>query len=201
MALDKILQSMEEQAEQAQKQILAEAQAEADRIIAEGKRRAGEIYAAESEQILSPLRAERTRIVNEARLELQHGLQSEKEALWNLALAKARSEISEVRTGADYERVFSALYAEAVNGMEQELIVEVAPNDRAVAEKIVAQEQGRQVKVEVTGDSLGGLTAFSPSTQVRAINTLDSRLERVTSNQISDLAAKLFAPSGEKAEG
>lgn len=199
MALEEILKSMEEQAKEERERILRDAKAEAARIKEEGKKRADEAYRAEFERRTAPLKAECTRIVNEARIELQRSLQGRKEELWQQAVSEARKVLSGLRKSKEYSEIFEELLHEALEGMNHDVVLEVASGDKSVAEAAAAALHRSAAAVHETLDALGGVVVYAPKTRVRAVNTLDSRLERVASLHASELAAELFgsaAPPG-----
>ena len=94
--------------------------------------------------------------------------------------------------GSGYEALFSALAAEAFDGVSGPVTVHTAPADTALAEQAAA---AAGLSAEVVGDleSAGGLVVDTGGGKIIRRNTLEDRLDRVTQFLQADVAKILFS--------
>ncbi len=146
--------------------------------------------------------AERKRagIVNRARLEADRRLAEVREELFQDALSRLEVMLKALTEQPRYEDIFAALYREAVAIVpDRDATVLVRPEDRELAERLVAERDGA-VQVNATLSCIGGLDVETPDGRsVR--NTLDRRLaqsergfRKLAVATVPDFAGSEFGP-------
>ncbi len=178
MAIDRILWAIEEEAQEEANQIIAEAEAAAQKTVVAAKAHAEEIKERYYRQrVLPELRAEEARLIGEAQRESLGMVMKVKEELIDRAFTLAAEELSKVRSRGDYPEILHRLTQEVVGELGKELIIEVSPQDSELIEKIVS-EVGLDATVRFSLECMGGLAAAPQDGRVHLVNTIDSRLER-----------------------
>ena len=93
---------------------------------------------------------------------------------------------------AGYDQLFAALAAEALAGLDGEVVVRVASQDADHAAKAVAVS-GLPAQVDASLATAGGLVVEAYGGRVIRRNTLENRLERVVQYKQADVAKVLFS--------
>jgi vacuolar-type H+-ATPase subunit E/Vma4 len=166
------VREIERRAQEEVEEILAAAQADAERLRQEA-------CAAEA----APAALECARIIQGARLEGLRVVGEEREALVETALQQARGRLSKVRGDRAYSRALRQLVEEALDGLGRSAgesrgaSLEVDPRDREAVESIL-RALGAGVAVRYDLDCMGGVIARSEDGRVNVLNTLEARLTR-----------------------
>lgn len=191
MAIDDILRALDEQAQADCDEIIGESREHAKLIVEEAERQAQEIHNKYVHQVERVATANASKKVNAARLESKMIVSSVKGDGVASVFDAARGELSSVR-GAGYDALFSALAAEAFDGVSGPVTVHTAPADTALAEQAAA---AAGLSAEVVGDldSAGGLVVDTGGGKIIRRNTLEDRLDRATQFLQADVAKILFS--------
>ncbi len=166
------VREIERRAQRGVEEILAAAQADADRL-------RQETLAAE----VAPAASECARIVQGARLEGLRVVGEEREALVAAALQQARSRLSKVRSDRAYLRALRRLTEEALDGLggwagdSGGASLEIDPRDRDAVNGLLGA-MGARLAVRDDLDCMGGVIARSQDGRVTVLNTLEARLTR-----------------------
>jgi len=177
MGLDEILRALEKEAQEEERRILAEAQATAQRILAAAQERGQRIREEQRERIPPELQAEAARLINQGRLRRLGMLAEARETLVNEALAQAEGEFSRLRSQAEYPALLRQWTQELAEELGTDLVMEADAEDVPLLEGIL-RDMGLKATVEPSLNCNGGLAARTRDGRIRAINTIDSRLER-----------------------
>jgi vacuolar-type H+-ATPase subunit E/Vma4 len=192
MAIEDILRALDEQADgdcralvdnakQQAKVIMDEAKAEADRV------RAYKVSATEAQ-----VRSRAAQIVNAAKLERRRRIAAAQDAGVDQVYLDAGAALSGSRGTKEYDLLFRALADEASARAIGDLAVQVAPDDAALAKKVMS-DLGFKAEIDASAAILGGLTVISSGGRVYRRNTFDDRLAKVRKHVQSEVAEILFA--------
>jgi vacuolar-type H+-ATPase subunit E/Vma4 len=192
MAIEDILRTLDEQAQADCDAVLSEAREHASLIVEEGTREAQQIHDGFSRQAERVASIDAAKRVNAARLESKMMVSSTKGDAVVDVFNTAQSKLSEVRAGADYEALFSALAAEALAGLDGAVTVRVAAQDAALASRAV-EASGLSATIDPTLDTAGGIVVEAHDGRIVRRNTLEDRLERTRIIIPSDVAKVLFS--------
>jgi vacuolar-type H+-ATPase subunit E/Vma4 len=191
MAIEDILQALDDQAQADSDAVVAEAEAHAQLIIEDGHHAAEEIHANFRRQVERVARADAAKIVNSARLGSKMEVSSAKGFGVQSVLEAARGRLGEVRS-SDYDRLFDALAAEALVGASGAVTIHVAPEDAERAQRAAATA-GVTADVAADLETAGGIVVESEGGRIVRRNTLEDRLERVGQMLQADIARVLFS--------
>ncbi len=177
MALEEILRALEEEGDREIEEIKAKAQAQVDQIIEEARREAERLKKEEMEKSKRAAEGEAARIVNAARLFAKKEIIRAKEESIRKVVAEAQAKLDEVRKRKDYPQILQKLIAEAMEGVDGPVVVKVNPQDKELAEKLLADYQ---ISYELKTDPgiKGGLQVQTKDEAIFINNTLESRLKK-----------------------
>jgi len=191
MGLEDIFRALEEQADKDSEAVLVEARAHADALLEEAEAaasRARDAHLAEAERAALSRSAQD---LNSVRLEARKQLASIKERAVREVFDDALSELSRIRSGADYPRAFAVLADEALAGAEGDFEVLVDPADADLARTVLA-ERGVSAPVRPDLSAAGGLVIAFDGGRVMRRNTLDDRLDKLRGLAQAEVAEILF---------
>jgi V/A-type H+-transporting ATPase subunit E len=175
MALGDILGTIRAESRASVLEILASAEAEANRILA----RAREEAAGEEQRLATSrddqARLERSRIISRAHLEAARERRGAREEVYLAAVEGVTHRIESLRASPEYEEVFARLLDEAIAVLPEATAIRVDPADAELASRIVAA-QDLDVLVEHEESPLGGVVVVAVGRAVD--NNLRSRLDR-----------------------
>lgn len=178
MAIEDIFKALEEQADGEVNHILHVATVQADSIEREAREEAERITKARIASAEEAVRVKASKAVNAARLQVRRDQAAVREAAVDGVFQRAAELLSAMRGTAEYERVFTELTREALEGLDADCELQVGPADEALANKVVAQ-LGVRATVAPVLDSIGGLVASTYGGRVVRRNTFESRLLKV----------------------
>lgn len=191
MAIEDILRALDDQAQADCDAVIDEAKAHAKLILDDADRNAEEIHAGFARQVERMARSEAAKRVNAARLEAKMAVSSAKGDGVASVFEAASQKLGTLRD-ADYDRVFAALAAEALDGMGGEITVHVTPADVDRAQAAVTKS-GLTASVVADLNATGGLVVEAFGGRVIRRNTFEDRLERVSQIVQADVARVLFS--------
>lgn len=178
MAIEDIFKALEEQADSEVNHILHVATVQADSIEHEAREEAERITATRIAAAEESVRTQTAKAVNAARLQVRRDQAAVREAAVDDVFKQVADRLAAMRGTAEYERVFAALVREALDGVDADAEIQVAPADEALAKKVVA-EMGVQATVAPVLDTIGGLVVSTHGGRVVRRNTFESRLLKV----------------------
>lgn len=165
---------IETQAQKEIEEILAQAEAEAQRLHKEGR-----------SVVLARAAQERARIIYRARLKAMKIVGDVRQALVDAALEQTRERLAHIRADPIYPAVLRYLIQEALVALEGSLdaaggaSLEADPRDRSLLESILP-DLDLVVSVSYERTSWGGVVVKSQDGRIVVVNTLEARLERAT---------------------
>lgn len=178
MAIEDIFRALEEQADAEVSEVLRIAQVQADAIVQEATEEAERITAARVQSAEDSGQARSAKTVNAARLQARRDLAAVRDSAVDRVFALAAEKLAASRGTAAYEAVFKSLAAEAMQGVEGECELRVAPADADLAARVVG-ELGVQCAVVPTLEASGGVVVASDGGRIVRQNTFESRLAKV----------------------
>lgn len=178
MAIEDIFRALEEQADAECSEILRVAEAQAASLKEEARREADRIKAQKLAVVEDLVKARAGKTLNAARLENRKALAAVRDRAVEGVFDDALVKLGKMRGTPEYEKVFSALAAEALNGVNGECEVIVDPADVALAEKVTAS-MGVPCVVKSEAAIDGGLVATMSNGRIIRRNTFESRLAKV----------------------
>jgi vacuolar-type H+-ATPase subunit E/Vma4 len=131
-------------------------------------------------------------ILNAAKLERRRQIAAAQDAGFERVYAEAGASMAKSRGKKEYETLFRALAQEAADRVTGDVVVQVAPEDAALASKVMS-DLGLTAQIDASAAVLGGLTLISAGGRVYRRNTLDSRLAKVRKQVQPEVSEILFA--------
>ena len=191
MAIEDILIALEEQSQADCDAVIAEAKEHAKLILDDAQHSADMVHENFVRQVERVAKSEASKLVNAARLEAKMEVSSAKGDGVSSVFDAARGKLTTVRS-VEYDRLFDALAAEALEGVEGDVTIHVAQDDVDRAKHVAA---AKGVVAEVTGDLdiAGGLVVEAFGGRIIRRNTLEDRLDRVSQIVQADVARVLFS--------
>lgn len=192
MALEDIFRALEEQADRDVVAVLEEARAHAAVILEEAERdakRTRDTRIAEAERIAV---ARSSQDLNVARLDARKAISHIKDRAVGEVFDAARKSLAGVRQRPDYDRLFLALAEEALRGLTGDFEVLVDPADEDRMRALLA-EKGITAQVKPDLESAGGVVVAMNKGTVMRRNTLEDRLEKLSTLAQVDVAEIVFA--------
>jgi vacuolar-type H+-ATPase subunit E/Vma4 len=201
MSLEKILHSLETEAERQIIEIERETQLQIEQIRAQAGAEAETVRQKHLAAIRGPLQAEQVRLLNQAKLKALQILLSTREELIASALQAVARCLADLPLTEAYPRLVRQLAQEAVDtlGPDQALHLRVSSRDVALMRHII-QEMGLSATVEgnlerewdltspAGAECLGGLIATTAEGRISLVNTLAARLQRAAHLYRSQIA-------------
>jgi vacuolar-type H+-ATPase subunit E/Vma4 len=178
MAIEDIFRALEEQADAEVSEILRVAQVQADAIVQEARDEADRVTQARVQVAEESVKAKSAKAVNASRLQARRDLAAVRDEAVDRVFTLATERLAAMRGNAAYEKVFKSLVSEAIAGVEGAYELVVAPEDAALAEKVVA-DLGASCTVSPTLESIGGVIVSYDEGRIVRKNTFESRLEKV----------------------
>ena len=198
---------VEEEARVLLDDIQAQAEAERERILAEGRAQAvavrdralAGIHGLEEEarrQLQRRLGVDQDRILGESRLEARTALLTVRREWIQRAFQLAERRLAERCSSPGYEALLAALLREAAEALGGEGELRVAGPDLALA-RALASRLGVPQAVRAEGDQPG--TVLAVARDRRVDNSLATRLQEAARSMEREVARLLFAPAGQAA--
>jgi V/A-type H+-transporting ATPase subunit E len=191
MAYENLLKSVEESAEERQRELKKKAEQQAAEIREEAKRQAAQIQETAIRDAERSAAIERNKQMYLAKGECRELALRSREKVFQSAFDEATTRLSLLRQDKDYPAVFGRLAREAAGAMEgTPFLVHVDPRDLALCTTTLA---ALGIRCEILADieCAGGLVASSPDGLVSFSNTVESRLERIREHKRLEIYAIL----------
>jgi vacuolar-type H+-ATPase subunit E/Vma4 len=192
MAIEDILKALEEQGKAEAEDILAAAREQASGIEEDAKALAARTKAATVDAASSQMQARTSHRINAARLEARRTVASVKEQAIAGVYGEALGRLDSLRASPDYPRLFASLAAEALEGIQGDVVFIVDPADEALAADVLASS-GFVGMVEATASTRGGLTVAANGGTMFRRNTVEDRLDKYQEAGRASVAGVLFA--------
>jgi V/A-type H+-transporting ATPase subunit E len=175
MALENILEAIRAESDRTAAEILADAEAGANRLL----ERASEEAEREEQQLSTSLddqaRLERSRIVSRAHVEAATERREAREQAYLAARDGATRQVEALRSSPEYEKVLADLLDEALAVLPGVTVVRVDPTDVPMAERLLT-DRDLEIHIEPEAFALGGVVVAAEGRSVD--NSVRSRLDR-----------------------
>ena len=183
MSLQEVLTSIRSSGEAQLAEIEARTKLQVREILVNAQAEADEIREAARAAASAPAGSERARVLHRAHLESLHNLGSAREALIESTLDQTRGRLGNLRTEKIYPQVLRQLVEESLaeikistNDVDRAWL-EADPLDQDLLATILS-DMSLRLTVKYSLASWGGLIVRSEDGQIVVINTLETRLER-----------------------
>jgi Archaeal/vacuolar-type H+-ATPase subunit E len=191
MAFNELLHSMEQSAQEKREDILENARASAEGILADAQKRAETIrdeLVATAEGKVSIKKNKSLYLLKE---DLKAELTREKERIYDQAFSQAESMLGECRNDPRYAESFARLLDRSTENLNGRIVVHVDPVDEALCKRC---RENSSLEFEVIPDRkcAGGLDAEIADKGIIVRNTLESRLDNARMLMRKDLFGSLF---------
>ena len=191
MAIDNILQALEEQCRSECQAIFDKAKSEVDEILAEAEAEAAKIREAKMDRVKKEVASERAALMYSSRLDFKNAMIRAREEIVNKAFEQATEKLATVRVNGSYQAILAKLVEEGLKKVSGDPVLHVDEKDAAVASKSLNSLNVRgEIRPDIT--CLGGCVIADAEERVTIINTLEERLERAKSRLRMEVAEELF---------
>ena len=197
MALEDILEALEAEEKKQSEDIIARAQIQAAKLIAEAKEDAEGILAVSAKAAMENLRSQEAKILLDSRFKAKKRVAEAKELLISQVFARAESLITSARHTSIYEKVFKRLARETflreIGDGHSGLTLEVSQDDAALAKAFIASEHtSNNVRVVSRDDINSGVALLTEGGRKTGVNTLESRFQKAQKLLRTRVGATLF---------
>jgi V/A-type H+/Na+-transporting ATPase subunit E len=193
MAFENLLRSVEESAQEKERELREKARITAELIRSEAKSRAKDIEQTYIADAKRSAETERNKELFLTRGELRALQTRTRQGVFQAAFAEARRQLSGVRQDPEYPAIFAHLAREAIHAIGPEkgtFRIHTDPRDEDLCRNVTA---ALKFPCEIVADlsSMGGLVVSSPDEEVIVSNTFESRLLRAEEHRQLELYAIL----------
>lgn len=191
MAYENLLRSVEESAEERERELRSRAQQQAEEIRAQARKQAEEIQKTAISEAEKSAITERNRMLYHAKGEIKEQELKGREKIFGAAFDGAQQQLAGIREDRKYPEIFGRLAREAIGAMgEMAFVVHVDTRDLDLCTTMFA---AMGIRPEIRPDlaCAGGLVVSSPDGLVMLSNTIESRLERAEESRKLEIYAIL----------
>jgi vacuolar-type H+-ATPase subunit E/Vma4 len=192
MAIEDILRALDEQADNDCRVLVDKAKEQAKGILNAAKTEADQVRDAKVTATELRVSSKAAQIINAATLERRRRIGAAQDAGIDKVYADAGAALAARRGTKEYGDLFRVLATEASARAVGDVIVRVAPGDAELAAKVMS-DLGFNAQIEVSKDTLGGLTLISAGGRVYRRNTFEDRLAKSRKYVQYKVAEALFA--------
>ena len=192
MTYENLLKSIEENAQEKERELREKARRATDEIRKDAQRTAKEIEASFLEEARREAEVEKNRQSYLTNAACKEELIRIREAIYNQAFLQAGERLAKMRRDPRYPAIFESLAREAIGAMGgKEIHVHVDRQDEDLCRRVMAE---LNVSGEIVADveCAGGLVVSTPDETVRFENTFESRLERAQDRKKLEIYTVLF---------
>lgn len=191
MVYEELVNSMQEAAEQNNRETIERAARQVVEIISDAEKQAAEIRHRQMEERVRQAEVERNRQTYLATEEVKTATSHVKEQLLQDAFEAAAEVLSGIRSEPEYAALFERLLTEAVREVRgQEFIFRIDPRDRDLCNRIIQDHQLSGI-IKPDLQSAGGLVVCSSDERIMVHNTIESRLDRAKDVYRMDILQEL----------
>jgi len=191
MAYENLLKSVEESAEEKERELRENAQKQADVIRSEARKLAEEIRERTIQEAENAAQIERNKQMFLAKGRIREQALMNREKMFEAAFEVAGQRLAALRQDDTYPAVFKRLAEETIGAMgDRPLVIHVDVRDVDLCKKTLATiKAGCEIVPDL--ECMGGLAASSPDGLITISNTIESRLERVQEHMRLEIYATL----------
>ena len=192
MAYENLLKSVEESAQEKERELRERARTAVLAVDEEAKKQARAIQQALLADAEKAATIEKNKLMYLVKAENKEHVIRIKETIFSKAFAGAEQRLSLVRNDPQYPAIFRNLTAEAVGALGGEkLKIHVDKRDEQLLKKTLYE---LKISGEISMDlqSAGGLVVSTPDESVKIANTVESRLERAKEQNRLEIYTALY---------
>jgi len=192
MAYENLLRSVEETAEEKERELRENAIKQADAIRQEAKVLAADLVGRMVREAEISAEIERNKQLYLANGTVREQALKSREKVFESAFEAAGQRLAALRQDKEYPAIFRRLLEEAINAAGTgAVVIHVDPRDLDLCkETLLAQKISCEIRTDLTCS--GGLAVSSADGQITLKNTVESRLERVRDLKRKEIHAALF---------
>jgi V/A-type H+/Na+-transporting ATPase subunit E len=192
MAFENLLRSVEESAQERERELREKALLTTGSIRSESRNRAKEIEQAYITDAERSSEVERNKELFLARSEIRALQMKNRQEVFTAAFAGARRQLGTVRQDPEYPAIFERLAREAVRaiGEKGKILIHIDPRDAELCRK-TATTLGIPSDIVTDLSCMGGLVVSSADDEVTVSNTFESRLLRAEEHRQMEIYAIL----------
>jgi V/A-type H+/Na+-transporting ATPase subunit E len=191
MAYENLLKSVEESAQERERELREKAKMQAGEIRADARKQAEEIQENAVKEAEKSVAIERNKKLYLTKGEIKEQGLRMREKVFDAAFHEAGQRLSTLRQDKNYPAIFEKLVREAAGAMgDRPFLVHVDRRDEELCKKTLA---AMNLRCEVLTDlqCTGGLVASSPDGLISISNTIESRLQRIQEHKKLEIHAIL----------
>jgi len=191
MAYENLLKSVEESAQEKERELRERAQKQADGIRSAAKKQAEEIQERALREAENAALIERNKQLYLAKGGIKEQALTRREKVFEGAFAAAGQQLARLRQDEKYPAIFRRLVEETIGAMgETPFVVHVDRRDLDLCKHtLAALNVSREILPDL--ECMGGLVASSPDGLITFSNTIESRVERVREHRRLEIFAIL----------
>jgi len=183
MAYENLLKSVEESAQEKERELRKKAQEQADEIRSDAKRLVEDIQTRTVKEAENAAAIERNKQLYLAKGRIKEQALISREKVFEAAFELAGRQLSRLRQDDTYPAVFKRLAEEAISAMGgTPFVIHVDGRDLDLC-KITLAALNTDCKILADLECMGGLVASSPDGLIAISNTIESRLERIREHE------------------
>ncbi len=192
MAYENLLKSVEESAQEKERELREKARNTIREISNDTKKQEAAIQGSLLAEAKKAALIEKNKLIYLTKNENKKNLINTKETIFLNAFREAEQRLSTMRNNPDYPAIFKKLTREAVETLGGEKFrIHVDKQDELLVKKILA-ELNLSGEVHADLECAGGLVAGTLNESVKISNTFESRLERAKEQKKLEVYAALF---------
>jgi vacuolar-type H+-ATPase subunit E/Vma4 len=192
MAYENLLKSVEESAQEKERELLDKARIIVQSISEETKNQVAALQKSLLEEAKKSVAVEKNKLMYLTKGENKEKLIKTKERVFATAFAEAEQSLSHIRKDVKYPGILKNLAYEALGALGGEkILVHVDKQDEHLIKGILS-ELNSSGKVITDLHSAGGLVVSTPDESVKISNTIESRLERAKEQKKLQIYTVMF---------
>jgi V/A-type H+-transporting ATPase subunit E len=195
MAYENLLKSVEESAQEKERELLDKARSDVQAISEETKNQAAARQKSILEEAKSAVAVEKNKLMYLTKGENKEKLINTKERVFAAAFAEAEQSLSQIRKDPKYPVILKNLAHEALGALGtlggEKILVHVDKQDEHLMKGILP-DLNSSGKVKTDIQTAGGLVVSTPDGSVNISNTIESRLERAKEQKKLQIYTVLF---------
>jgi V/A-type H+-transporting ATPase subunit E len=192
MAYENLLKSVEESAQEKERELHDKARSIVQSISEETKNQAAARQTSLLEEAKNAVSVEKNKLMYLTKGENKEKLIKTKERAFATAFAEAEQSLSQIRKDAKYPGILKNLAHEALGALGGEkILVRVDKQDEHLMKGILS-DLNSSGKVKTDLHTAGGLVVSTPDESVKISNTIESRLERAKEQKKLQIYTVLF---------
>jgi vacuolar-type H+-ATPase subunit E/Vma4 len=192
MAYENLLKSVEESAQEKERELLDKARSIVQAIFEETKNQASALQTSLLEEAKNAVAVEKNKLMYLTKGENKEKIIKTKERVYASAFTEAEKSLSQIRKDPKYPVILKNLAHEALGALKGEKIhVHVDKQDENLIQGILT-DLNSSGKVKTDIQTAGGLVVSASDGSVNISNTIESRLERAKEQKKLQIYTSLF---------